>query len=96
VTVAQIADAANVSAKTLFVCFRSKEDLAFTDTSLLDLCVAAIERRSPGTSPGKAVAEALATVIHTSRQTVTDGIEGASTALITVTREFGRGWPVPG
>ncbi|MGI8447637.1 MAG: helix-turn-helix domain-containing protein [Streptosporangiaceae bacterium] len=29
VTVAEIADAANVSVKTLFVYFRSKEDLAF-------------------------------------------------------------------
>jgi AcrR family transcriptional regulator len=76
VTVAQIADAANVSVKTLFVYFRSKEDLAFTDTSLLEACVAAIERRSPGTSPGKAVAEALVTVVRESRQPVTDGIEG--------------------
>src|ERR1700739_1661354 len=76
VTVAQIADAANVSVKTLFVYFRSKEDLAFTDTSLLEACVAAIERRSPGTSPGKALAEALVTVVRESRQPVTDGIEG--------------------
>jgi len=76
VTVAQIADAANVSVKTLFVYFRSKEDLAFTDTSLLEACVAAIERRSPGTSPGKAVAEALVTVVRESRQPVTDRIEG--------------------
>jgi AcrR family transcriptional regulator len=76
VTVAQIADAANVSVKTLFVYFRSKEDLAFTDTSLLDQCVAAIERRSPGTSPGNAVAEALVGVVRDSRQPVTDGIEG--------------------
>src|ERR1700742_4216444 len=76
VTVAQIADAANVSVKTLFVYFRSKEDLAFTDTSLLEACVAAIERRSPGTSPGKAVAEALVGVVRESRQPVTDGIEG--------------------
>jgi AcrR family transcriptional regulator len=76
VTVAQIADAANVSVKTLFVYFRSKEDLAFTDTALLDLCVAAIERRSPGTSPGRAVAEALVTVVREGRQAVTDGIGG--------------------
>jgi AcrR family transcriptional regulator len=76
VTVAQIADAANVSVKTLFVYFRSKEDLAFTDTSLLELCVAAIERRSPGVSPGPAVAEALIGLVREGRQTVTDGIEG--------------------
>ena len=76
VTVAQIADAANVSVKTVFVYFRSKEDLAFTDTSLLDLYVAAIERRSPGTSPAEAVAEALVTLVSEGRQSVTDGIEG--------------------
>jgi AcrR family transcriptional regulator len=76
VTVAQIADAANVSVKTLFVYFRSKEDLAFTDTSLLDLCVASIERRGAGVSPGEAVASALVGVLREGRQTVTDGIEG--------------------
>jgi len=76
VTVAQIADAANVSVKTLFVYFRSKEELAFTDTSLIDRCVAAIERRSPGASSGKAVAEALVTLLRTSQQPVTGGIEG--------------------
>jgi AcrR family transcriptional regulator len=76
VTVAQIADAANVSVKTLFVYFRSKEDLAFTDTSLLDLCVAAIERRGTGVSPGEAVAAALAGTLREGRQTVTEGIEG--------------------
>jgi AcrR family transcriptional regulator len=76
VTVAQIADAANVSVKTLFVYFRSKEDLAFTDTSLLDLCVAAIERRGAERSPGEAVTSALVGVLREGRQTVTDGIEG--------------------
>jgi AcrR family transcriptional regulator len=76
VTVAQIADAANVSVKTLFAYFRSKEDLAFTDTTLLDRCVAAIERRSPGTSPAQAVAEDLAALVRADRQPVTDGIEG--------------------
>jgi AcrR family transcriptional regulator len=88
VTVAQIADAANVSVKTLFVYFRSKEDLAFTDTSLLDTCAAAIEGRSPGVSPGQALAGALIGVLRDARpagpqtgpparpQTVAEGIEG--------------------
>jgi AcrR family transcriptional regulator len=88
VTVAQIADAANVSVKTLFVYFRSKEDLAFTDTSLLDTCAAAIEVRSPGVSPGQALAGALIgvlrdggqtgppTVPRSGPQTVAEGIEG--------------------
>lgn len=59
VTVAEIADAANVSVKTLFVYFRSKEDLAFADTSLLDGIVAAIASRAPGSSPSQVVADYL-------------------------------------
>jgi AcrR family transcriptional regulator len=84
VTVAQIADAANVSVKTVFVYFRSKEDLAFTDTSLLDTCAAAIEGRSPGVSPGQALAGALIGMLRDEGQagpqsvpqTVAERIEG--------------------
>jgi AcrR family transcriptional regulator len=76
VTVAQIADAANVSVKTVFVYFRSKEDLAFTDTSLLDQCVDAIVGRPPGVRPGQAVAAALTTVLRDEPQTAAEGIEG--------------------
>src|ERR1700759_1383765 len=64
VTVAQIADAANVSVKTLFVYFRSKEDLVFTDTWLLDLCLDALGQRPPGTDPGEAIAAALIRVLR--------------------------------
>src|ERR1700760_3460390 len=63
VTVAQISDAANVSVKTVFVYFRSKEDLAFTDTSLLETCVAAIRRRPSGTTPAQSVAVDLARLL---------------------------------
>ncbi|GFG63984.1 hypothetical protein MKUB_14740 [Mycobacterium kubicae] len=59
VTVAEIADAANVSVKTLFVYFRSKEDLAFSDYDLVDTLVAALASRSEQTSPSRAVADAL-------------------------------------
>jgi AcrR family transcriptional regulator len=76
VTVAQIADAANVSVKTLFVYFRSKEDLAFTDTSLLDACVAAVEERPPGVAPAQAVATALVALLRQGGQPVAEGIEG--------------------
>src|ERR1700744_71966 len=80
VTVAQIADAANVSVKTVFVYFRSKEDLAFTDTSLLDQCTAAIEQRAPGVTPGQALAAALTGVLRDGQrdgpQTVPEGIGG--------------------
>jgi AcrR family transcriptional regulator len=59
VTVAQIADAADVSVKTLFVYFRSKEDLAFADTSLLDALLTALRRREPGVSHAAAVGAVL-------------------------------------
>jgi AcrR family transcriptional regulator len=51
VTVAEIANAANVSVKTLFAYFRSKEDLVFTDTWLIDAILAAMKdrRRAPRT-----------------------------------------------
>lgn len=76
VTVAEIADAANVSVKTLFVYFRSKEDLVFTDTWLLDLCLDALRRRPPDTSPAQAVTRALITVLRDGGQPVSEGIEG--------------------
>jgi AcrR family transcriptional regulator len=76
VTVAEIADAANVSVKTLFVYFRSKEDLVFTDTWLLDLCLDALRHRAPGTSHAETIAQALVTVLRDGRQSVTEGIEG--------------------
>jgi len=59
VTVAEIADNANVSVKTLFVYFRSKEDLVFSDYDLLDSLVAALASRPDTTPPATAVANAL-------------------------------------
>jgi AcrR family transcriptional regulator len=76
VTVAEIADAANVSVKTLFVYFRSKEDLVFTDNWLLDLCLDAIANRPERTSPGEAMTRAVAALLGTGKQSVSDGIEG--------------------
>jgi AcrR family transcriptional regulator len=76
VTVAEVADAANVSVKTLFVYFRSKEDLVFTDTRLLDLCLDALQRRPPGTSPAEAVTTAVIASLRGSSQPVSEGIEG--------------------
>ncbi len=59
VTVAEIANAANVSVKTLFSYFRSKEDLLFHDTSLIEAVVAGLRARAPGASPADAVADVL-------------------------------------
>ncbi len=60
VTVAEIADAANVSVKTLFVYFRSKEDLAFAVTGLIDALVAALRGADAKQALEKAQAEWLA------------------------------------
>jgi AcrR family transcriptional regulator len=59
VTVAEIADAADVSVKTLFSYFRSKEDLALRDTRLIDSIVHAIRTRPRLLTPAQAVAERL-------------------------------------
>lgn len=68
VTVAEIADRADVSVKTLFTYFRSKEDLAFQDELLLcqDL-LDAIESRDPKVSLFDAVSQfyqSLVSAIH--------------------------------
>jgi AcrR family transcriptional regulator len=60
VTVAQIADAANISVKTLFTYVRSKEDLVFGDgPTVLDAVVAAVRNRKMGETPLVAAAKAL-------------------------------------
>jgi AcrR family transcriptional regulator len=61
VTVAEIADAANVSVKTLFTYFDSKEDLVFADESLLrDQLVSAVL----GAARDEPLSHAVARVLH--------------------------------
>ncbi|WP_049871709.1 TetR/AcrR family transcriptional regulator [Catenulispora acidiphila] len=79
VTVKEIADAANVSVKTLFVYFRSKEDLAFADTGLIDAILAALRATGPDsatTRPAEAVAAVLIDLLHRDDQDPVEGIEG--------------------
>jgi AcrR family transcriptional regulator len=59
VTVAEIADAANVSVKTLFVYFRSKEDLAFADKRLIEALLEGLANRPAGTAAAEVVAGVL-------------------------------------
>ncbi|GAA5012359.1 TetR/AcrR family transcriptional regulator [Actinopolymorpha pittospori] len=59
VTVAEIADAANVSVKTLFVYFRSKEDLVFADTDLIDTLLRRFATRAEGTSHAQVLVDVL-------------------------------------
>jgi AcrR family transcriptional regulator len=70
VTVAEIAETATVSVKTLFVYFRSKEDLVFSDTRLPDAVVQAV--RTAKGSPAAAVASVLAEA--TRQQDTAEGI----------------------
>ena len=56
VTVAEIADAANVSVKTLFKYFESKEDLFFeNEDELCERILASVRERAPGESALEAV-----------------------------------------
>ncbi len=72
VTVAEIADAANISVKTLFTYFASKEDLAFADEGgLRDAITGAIAASLDGVTPVEAVAAEL-------RRQVRDTSQGAS------------------
>jgi AcrR family transcriptional regulator len=60
VTVAEIADGANISVKTLFTYVRSKEELLFSDEpTVLDAVVAAVRGRRLGQTPLVAAAQAL-------------------------------------
>ena len=76
VTVAEIADAASISVKTLFTYFRSKEDLAFANEHRLrDQLVAVVRSRPDGVSAVAAVAELLDGLIAT-EQDGAAGLEG--------------------
>jgi AcrR family transcriptional regulator len=60
VTVAEIADAANISVKTLFTYVRSKEELLFSDEpNVLDAVIAAVRARRVGQTALVAAAQAL-------------------------------------
>ena len=78
VTVAEIADAANISVKTLFTYFASKEDLAFADEAeLRDAITGAITGSPDGTAPADAVAAELRRITQgTSQDGQLEGIEG--------------------
>ena len=72
VTVAEIADAANISVKTLFTYVRSKEELVFGDgPNVLDAVVAAVSGRRVGQTPLVAAANALLAAVDDEK----DGLE---------------------
>ena len=75
VTVAEIADAANVSVKTLFVYFRAKEELAFADNQLIEEIIGAMAARKPGTTHAEAVAAELVAQVRAQGDPAA-GVEG--------------------
>jgi AcrR family transcriptional regulator len=66
VTVAEIADAANVSVKTVFTYVSAKEELIFRQQTVLDAVVRAVASRRLGQTPLVAAAQALLAAVHES------------------------------
>lgn len=75
VTVVEIADAANVSVKTLFTYFRSKEDLLFQDSGLIVAIVSALRERKKGTTAVQAIVDTLIRLLQESGS-VADSLAG--------------------
>ena len=64
VTVAEIADAANVSVKTVFTYVNAKEELIFRQQTVLDAVVRAVASRRVGQTPLVAAAQALLAAVN--------------------------------
>jgi AcrR family transcriptional regulator len=64
VTVAEIADAANVSVKTVFTYVSAKEELIFRQRTVLDAVVLAVASRRLGQTPLVAAAQALLAAVN--------------------------------
>jgi len=64
VTVAEIADAANVSVKTVFTYVNAKDELIFRQPTVLDAVVRAVARRRLGQTPLVAAAQALLAAVN--------------------------------
>jgi AcrR family transcriptional regulator len=67
VTIVEIADAVNLSAKTVFVHFRSKEDLVFDgETEMRERIVARVRDRAVGQTPLDAMAQVIGEMVRES------------------------------
>lgn len=76
VTVAEIADAVNISAKTLFVYFPSKDDLVFADEDVLcDVIVGRIRDRAAGQTPLDAMGGLLRELMSASGPRAVAGLD---------------------
>jgi len=73
VTVAEIADAVNIAAKTVFVYFPSKEDLVFSDADQMrDRIVARIRDRHPNETPLAAMGALMHELMGESGEVIAD------------------------
>jgi AcrR family transcriptional regulator len=70
VTVAEIADAANVSVKTVFTYVNAKEELIFRQQTVLDAVVRAVASRRLGQTPLVAAAQALLAAVSETDETL--------------------------
>src|SRR4051794_40170714 len=76
VTVSEIADAVNISAKTVFVYFPSKEDLVFDgEDQMRSMLQARIRDRPPGQTPLDAMATAVRELMSLSGSRVVDDLD---------------------
>ena len=73
VTVAEIADAANVSVKTVFTYVNAKEELIFRQQTVLDAVVRAVASRRLGQTPLVAAAQALLAAVNETDQNLSLG-----------------------
>jgi len=73
VTVAEIADAANVSVKTVFTYVSAKEELIFGQPTVLDAVVQAVATRRLGQTPLVAAAQALLAAVNETDQNLSLG-----------------------
>ena len=73
VTVAEIADAANVSVKTVFTYVNAKEELIFRQQTVLDAVVGAVASRRLGQTPLVAAAQALLAAVNETDQNLSLG-----------------------
>jgi len=71
--VAEIADAVNIAAKTVFVYFPSKEDLVFSDSGeMRDRIVARIRDRHPDETPLAAMGALMHELMAESGEVIAD------------------------
>src|SRR5882757_3179526 len=85
VTVAEIADAVNVSPKTVFVYFPAKEDMVFDgEAEMRERLVERIRSRAPGETPLEAMGRCCASCWPRTTRRPSPGWTGCAASWVTV------------